>query len=348
MSSRENPDYVTVATFVVKEEGLEAVSEDVASTEEITSVVDEDHSESGNVAVSYIDAVETTVIGSDDPYASTDQDNQIMDIEDTDGGGRSFTLWSLPAVRTLLDIYEEHEQAYVDKTMRRRAFWELVSEKMRKQAYYYDWSSCRIRFKGMCRKVLYLARHGKSKRTQRLWWEKRVERIMEHLEPEFLKISARGKTGSSLETSVTCVSPTCSTAASSQVCGESVKSGVGDATITKDKMLTQGKPSKKKRQIEPSEASKETEAPDWFKKYFERKEVLWAKQMAIEEQRHTQVVQLLSQNNELLQKLCNILDKMDSQHNLVKIAPKPSGWVSVPVRAQKVVCTMPQQCSFPM
>lgn len=338
MSSADPSNYVTVATFVVKDEGLESVSEDVISTEEITSVVDENNSESGSVEVSYIDAVETTVTGSDDLYVSAGQDDEVREPEEADGGGRSFTLWSLPAVRTLLDVYEEHEQAYVDKTMRRRAFWELISEKMKNQGHFYSWSACRIRFKGMCRKVLCLARHGKSKRTRRLWWEKRVERIVEHMDPEFLKIRTHGKTGSLL---VNFVSPSSSTATTTyQVPTDSVSFGTGNApTICKGSIPPQGRVSKKKRTVELSEEPLINEAPDWFKKYVEGRELMWDKRMAVEEHHHNQVVELLSQNNELLRKLCNAVEKMDSLRSLVKIAPRPSpGCVPVPVSAQRVVC----------
>ncbi|XP_069954021.1 uncharacterized protein [Cherax quadricarinatus] len=283
MSSADPSNYVTVATFVVKDEGLESVSEDVISTEEITSVVDENNSESGSVEVSYIDAVETTVTGSDDLYVSAGQDDEVREPEEADGGGRSFTLWSLPAVRTLLDVYEEHEQTYVDKTMRRRAFWELISEKMKNQGHFYSWSACRIRFKGMCRKVLCLARHV----------------------------------------------PT-----------DSVSFGTGNApTICKGSIPPQGRVSKKKRTVELSEEPLINEAPDWFKKYVEGRELMWDKRMAVEEHHHNQVVELLSQNNELLRKLCNAVEKMDSLRSLVKIAPRPSpGCVPVPVSAQRVVC----------
>lgn len=50
-----------------------------------------------------------------------------------------------------------------------------------------------------------------------------------------------------------------------------------------------------------------------------------------------QIVQLLTQKNELLGKLTGILEKMGSQSNFVKIAPKPPAVIANPIRARRIV-----------
>ncbi|ROT81622.1 hypothetical protein C7M84_025202 [Penaeus vannamei] len=196
-TNAQSSEYVTVATFVVKDEGLESLPEGRESSESIENVVTNDH-DPGTVQVSYFDAEEAAEVITSGEY---DEANHEAEIQEEDGShkpwrkGGNTTLWSLPAVRALLDIYEEHEQEYVNKTVRRRVFWEIVAEKMKERGFEYDWCSCRVRFKGMCRKVLSLAMHGRSKLTRRLWWEERVERIMENLDQEFVRMrQARRRT----------------------------------------------------------------------------------------------------------------------------------------------------------
>lgn len=48
-------------------------------------------------------------------------------------------------------------------------------------------------------------------------------------------------------------------------------------------------------------------------------------------------MQLLTQKNELLGKLTGILEKMGSQGNFVKIAPKPPAVIANPIRARRIV-----------
>lgn len=48
-------------------------------------------------------------------------------------------------------------------------------------------------------------------------------------------------------------------------------------------------------------------------------------------------MQLLTQKNELLGKLTGVLEKMGSQSNFVKIAPKPPTVIANPIRARRIV-----------
>nr|XP_027229872.1 uncharacterized protein LOC113821563 [Penaeus vannamei] len=95
--------------------------------------------------------------------------------------------------------------------------------------------------------------------------------------------------------------------------------------------------SKKRRLFLKSQAPKEDCAPAWFHEYVNRRERQWERRLALEEQRHNQIVQLLTQKNELLGKLTGILEKMGSQSNFVKIAPKPPAVIANPIRARRIV-----------
>ncbi|XP_063614599.1 uncharacterized protein LOC134787719 [Penaeus indicus] len=345
-TNAQSSDYVTVATFVVKDEGLESLPEGRESSESIENVVTNDH-DPGTVQVSYFDAEEAAEVITSGDY---DEANHEAEMQEEDGSqkpwrkGGSTTLWSLPAVRALLDIYEEHEQEYVNKTVRRRVFWEIVAEKMKERGFDYDWCSCRVRFKGMCRKVLSLAMHGRSKLTRRLWWEERVERIMETLDQEFVRMrQARRRTISDTSAASTSFGGGMAFQIPTQVS----QVNVSEAAVGGDRdafQLDSGMQSstgehqnKKRRLLLKSQAPKEDCAPAWFHEYVNRRERQWERRLALEEQRHNQIVQLLTQKNELLGKLTGILEKMGSQTNFVKIAPKPPAVIANPIRARRIV-----------